>query len=473
MLFDKELFAAKYVEPDKRVKVDTLVLIGNGFDIWQGLNTSFRSFEKYYEEHLEEVLRHFHLKSHTGYDKEGKLITDEKGTPITYSDVELFYGNPFQPAKLSTEFWGNLESSMDKVDDQQINYFFGRDGVKDIKQCADNAQRVLKEIFRDWVMTIEIEERNTPFQFGDNVLFVNFNYTDTLCKRFGVNPVNEFHIHGSAQDKESILVGHATHPEYPYEPLRQIKETPRLKGLYYIEDFLYNADKHVEDNYTKLRIFCALHGAKISEIENIYVLGLGLGDADLSYIKNLIYDTQGISENPEKDLTEEEIQFLDAQDYWGLMNLNIQYAISHRERVMRREPISFPEYELLDEIIKPYVEDPYHHMKRDSQMRLEAAAVRRRFWSEQQERNEKMEKEYLRMLKKKFHVANLLPYINLFEEKPATSSAGAKWHISYFSEKDKKRIEEVMKNYGCGSYTLYPQIDQCIEKLDLKNVTSA
>lgn len=35
MLFDKELFAAKYVEPDKRVKVDTLVLIGNGFDIWQ------------------------------------------------------------------------------------------------------------------------------------------------------------------------------------------------------------------------------------------------------------------------------------------------------------------------------------------------------------------------------------------------------------------------------------------------------
>ena len=45
-------------------------------------------------------------------------------------------------------------------------------------------------------------------------------------------------------------------------------------------------------------------------------------------------------------MTEEEIRFLDAQDYWGLMNLNMQYAISHRERVMRREPISFPEYEL-------------------------------------------------------------------------------------------------------------------------------
>ena len=40
---------------------------------------------------------------------------------------------------------------MDKIDDQQINYFFGRDGVKNIKRCAENAQKILKEMFRDWV----------------------------------------------------------------------------------------------------------------------------------------------------------------------------------------------------------------------------------------------------------------------------------------------------------------------------------
>lgn len=84
----------------------------------------------------------------------------------------------------------------------------------------------------------------------------------------------------------------------------------------------------------------------------------------------------------------------------------------------------------------PYVEDPYHHMERDSQMRLEAAAVRRRFWTEQQER-----------------------------KKAVTAGGGAKWHISYYSDKDKKRIEAVMKNYGCGCYTLYPQIDQCMKNL--------
>ena len=95
MLFDKELFAAKYVEPGKRVKVDTLVLIGNGFDIWQGLNTSFRSFEKYYEEHLEEVLRCFHLKSHTGYDKEGKLLQMKREHRLPILMWNFFMEIPF------------------------------------------------------------------------------------------------------------------------------------------------------------------------------------------------------------------------------------------------------------------------------------------------------------------------------------------------------------------------------------------
>ena len=124
---------------------------------------------------------------------------------------------------------------MDKIDDQQINYFFGRDGVKNIKRCAENAQKILKEMFRDWVGTIHISEEISKYAFGDNVLFVNFNYTDTLLKRFGVKAVNEFHIHGMANEKESIIVGHATHPEYPYEPLRMFKNKPRMEGVYYIE----------------------------------------------------------------------------------------------------------------------------------------------------------------------------------------------------------------------------------------------
>lgn len=463
MLFDKELFASKYVEPDKRTNVDTLILIGNGFDIWQGLDTSYASFEKYYEAHLDEVLTRFHLKKRTLLDKNGNIMSDCTGTPVICSDVELFYGDPFHPQKLPHEFWRDFETAMDKVDDQEINFFFGREGIKEIQRCADNAQRILKELFREWVMSIDISEEIPEYEFGDNVLFVNFNYTDTLLKRFGVREINEFHIHGSADQKESIIVGHATHPELPYEPLKNFKDKPRFQGLYYIEEFLYKADKHVEDNYMKLQVFCALHGARIEEIKKIYVLGLGFGNADLSYIKHFIHETQGITENPEDSLSDEELFYLNSMDYMGMMNLNMHYAISHRERVMKKDPISFPEYERLEDLIGPYVEDPYHHMERDSQMRLEAAAIRRRFLSEQEERNKKIRREYLRMLNKNLHVGYADPSELFVRSRDNVKrQSGAEWHISYYSDKDYKRIDAVMKNYGCNDYTLHASIDECI-----------
>lgn len=55
-------------------------------------------------------------------------------------DVELLYGAAVDPDGLSDEFWGSFESSL-----------------------------------------------------GENCLFINFNYTDTLVKRFGLDLAHEFH----------------------------------------------------------------------------------------------------------------------------------------------------------------------------------------------------------------------------------------------------------------------------------------
>lgn len=469
MIFDKQLFESKYVEPDKRVPIDTLVLIGNGFDIWQGFDTRYADFEKYYEEHLDEVLSRLHLKKRILTDRDGKVVADKDGNPVTYSDVELFYGDPYHPQKLPHDFWRDFETSLDKIDDQQINYFFGRDGVKDIQTCANHAQRILREIFCDWVASIHISEEEPKYHFGENTLFINFNYTDTLLKRFGVKEVNEYHVHGSALDQASIIVGHSTHPELPYEPLRRWKDKPRLQGLYYIEEFLYHADKHVEDNYMKLRVFCALHGVRIEDIKKIYVLGLGFGNADLGYIKHLIHTTEGIQENPESDLNENELYYLDGLDYEEEMLLNMQYAGSHRERVMKRDPISFPAWEAVDALIKPFLESPYYHISRDDQMKLETAAVRRRFWREQEERNKKIQKEYLRMLNKRMHLGYLTPAEAFLEadEETIRNLNGAEWHISYFSDDDKRKIEAVMSGYGCKNFTLYSSIDDCIKEFEL------
>lgn len=38
----------------------------------------------------------------------------------------------------------------------------------------------------------------------------------------------------------------------------------------------------------------------------------------------------------------------------------------------------------------------------------------------------------------------------------------AKWHISYYSAEDKKRIEKVMQRTGCDNFELHQGIDECI-----------
>lgn len=468
VIFNKALFQTKYVEAEKRVPIDTLFLIGNGFDIWQGLNTRFDAFEKYYEEHIEEVLSRLHLKVRILLDKEGTPILDKEGKQVKYSDVEVFYSNPNNPQRLSHEFWNSFEVSLDKIDDQEINYFFGRDGVSQIQTCANNAQRILREIFCDWVTSIKIDKRESNYHFGKNVLFVNFNYTDTLLKRFDVNEMNEYHIHGNAIDKDSIVVGHSAHPELPYEPIRNFKDKPRLQGLYYIEEFLYHADKHVEDNYMKLRIFCALHGVRIEDIKKIYVLGFGYGEADLGYIKHLIHATEGIQEQFESDLNEEEKYYLDTMDSDNEKMLNMNYAGTHRERIMQREPIRYPKLEKLDEYMYSILEEPYYHISKEERMKLDAAAVRRRFWAEQKARNEKIQREYLRMLNKTFKKGYLSPEEACLEADKDTlkNLKGAEWHISYFSTEDKDKIEAVMTGYGCKNYTLYQSIDDCIKEFE-------
>ena len=39
----------------------------------------------------------------------------------------------------------------------------------------------------------------------------------------------------------------------------------------------------------------------------------------------------------------------------------------------------------------------------------------------------------------------------------------AKWHISYFNDKDKKQIEKVMNSFNCRNYELYHGIEDCIK----------
>ena len=73
-----------------------LFLIGNGFDRWQGLPTSYGDFRQYYFAHILEITKELRIK--TEVDDAGRLITP----------VEKIFGNIFNPEALPGEFFWNF-----------------------------------------------------------------------------------------------------------------------------------------------------------------------------------------------------------------------------------------------------------------------------------------------------------------------------------------------------------------------------
>lgn len=382
-------------------KIDTLIITGNGFDIWQGFNTGYAQFKKYYFANRERILKKLHVKKR-------RLKADGKKLLIT--DAELIYGNPFDPAELDDSFWNVFESSLEYIDAECINYYFGkrkRDLYK-MQKCINNAQEILREAFVGWVSTLEIEDGDSGYRFGENCFCINFNYTETLAKRFGA--VYESHIHGSADDGESIIFGHSDHPQRPTYEFVQLMG--RFFGLYLIEEALYQTDKDVNGNIQFLRIDMADAGVMPDKIKNVYVLGHSFGRADIGYFRYLrgLTSVTGV-ENAREPLPPPDESLED-------MNLRMNYAI---HKYGEHSPVSPEEEEAV--------------MRR---LRYEAA----------------MDEEEI--------LADFYPFLEGLKY-VGERAEDAAWHISYFSDEDKKRIERAMKEIGCKNYTLYPSIDECIK----------
>lgn len=397
---------------------DTLVIIGNGFDIWQGYSTSYLEFQKYYLKNRDKILRKLHIRK--------QVYIDEKGQRIELSDVEIIYGNPFRPNELEEEFWGTFETSLDDIDAERINAYFGKDarGLRKMRRSIRNANRILKEAFCSWIKEVHIESSEAQYNFEDNCLFINFNYTDTLIQRFGVKEEDEYHIHGEAKDKKSIIFGHASHPQLPESML--YKMGGRFRGLYFIEEILYYTDKHVEDNMQELCMFLAIHGSRAEDIKHIYVLGHSMSLPDIQYFMFLA-DATKIPSKEEKKEEKEKNEYDEMEELYQ----RIQYAINHTG------------YSQEDDEIE------------EEQKR----AVIRRFQKEQKSRNKEYEKKFTDMLGKKCKLD-----INQNIVTTGTRKEDAVWHISYYSEKDKIWIEKIMELLGCKNVKLYPTIEECIHE---------
>lgn len=159
-----------------RSQYKNLIIIGNGFDIWQHIPSSYESFRVYYHEHIDSVIEEAGLPY--------AAIKNINNNEEKMLAVDIVYGADACSCCLTDDFFGNFESSLGDIDEQAVINLFGRSDEELLKleNIVNDAKFIMRKIFSDWIATFNIQKGNSGYLFTDDCYIINFNYIDTVEK---------------------------------------------------------------------------------------------------------------------------------------------------------------------------------------------------------------------------------------------------------------------------------------------------
>lgn len=276
-----------------------LVIIGNGFDLAHGSKTKYSDFFVY-------LIKRFYNKA---INSQNQIEQNEICTIRTYNNpvniescesiskiLELFKMHNIELISkhvfihdiirnFNSNNWADLEylffdnlarafNSISRDDDiKQLNSTFSAlksefiEYLKNILPCP--AIDKFKTIFRNI---------NSKVSFGDQIILLNFNYTDTLSPYYHYmdkcNPI-EINIHGKIENPNSIIFGYGDESDARYREIEKANQNyflDHFKSFHYIQS----------NDYTKL--FDILENDKNWFI---HVIGHSCGVSDRILLKEL------------------------------------------------------------------------------------------------------------------------------------------------------------------------------------------
>ncbi|WP_342477434.1 AbiH family protein [Paenibacillus sp. FSL H7-0350] len=274
-----------------------LNIIGNGFDLFHGLPSSYYYFGCYL------------IKNDPGFYEELAKMYNLKYAIFhrTYPDFEYDY-------VIENIFWSDFEKHLGSVDEEFIlnthDYDLGleNDDPITLDMVEDLAAESLKKAFVHWISdTLDKEKNykiirskmnNSPksIQFNKDDRFLVFNYTHTLQKIYGISDYKIFYVHGecTGDEDDELVVGHGD-----LERITELKEI--IKG--YEKDFNFTQkyrnkiDEHkcllryiqrLKKDVESCKMMCNyFYNSFPTAPETITVYGMSLGEVDLPYLKDL------------------------------------------------------------------------------------------------------------------------------------------------------------------------------------------
>ena len=311
----------------------SLFVIGNGFDRFFNLNTSYEDdFKPLVEEHLGEST--FNTLNLLFYWKEpGDL----------WSDFERIIGctNPQAQAVINDNVYSALDSYSETTNESGLFLDEDRDydaQLFDQAHAIDNAlpsydqvfsvlnEATLDEIYNalDFSMREMVEKANEQLIqikpkgcFPEDSYFITFNYTDTLERLYNIQDERTLHVHGRYAIDDEVIWGNeeqcvSNNRVHFYLDIDDLANRPDIsehendftafpgyqEQLQVIDDHQFQISEYANTAASTLNDFCHnmikhlnmedminfLHTLP-SNVTDIYVLGHSLADVDTPYIR--------------------------------------------------------------------------------------------------------------------------------------------------------------------------------------------
>lgn len=250
----------------------TLHIIGNGFDLAHGIESSYEDFKRY-------------AWSHSGTDGYYLNLLE-----TCYPEIN--------PSTGDLELWSDLEHALGKPDieaafsatTEDVEYEEGHE-IRYQPQMEDaptfflsSMFDVFHKVFEEWVNNIDIDVEPLPDipHFDKTGKFLSFNYTETLESLYGVHREQINYLHGRRENLDELIVGHCN----DIDGQESLPEDP----LIYMYEGYDNVAREINSQQKKVSDIIAVNmhfWQGLSEIDKVVVYGHSLSDIDMPYLKEV------------------------------------------------------------------------------------------------------------------------------------------------------------------------------------------
>lgn len=258
-------------------------VIGNGFDIHYGLDTSYLSFKKYLKvvhsdvvEKIDDLFFRYNMSCNPKDIEEWNTLEDMLAVFCTLDGDEIY-----------EEGLSNAESDADRAD-----YFDSPSwNVDYYTQYID----ILKQEFANWISKIDVcIKKDAYFRPSEDDFILTFNYTETIENNFSCKKANILHIHGKTG--ENLVIGHNDYQEPYLYNVEWDKDSDyrSTKAMEAVDSVLLNAAKlYYKDSESVLERYMPFI-ENINQCDKVVFLGLSCGLQDYIYVKEIVKHTKNI-----------------------------------------------------------------------------------------------------------------------------------------------------------------------------------